>query len=339
MKKIIIILIVFFSLQSCGQEKETYWEVASVYRVDEKPVKGIKDYYLDQIFKHNFNFKKRNDSLFFELPEKFEISLKNFKSLSQLHIENEEYFKMYNYEFAGDKFLIKFKDNTLTDPKNGIIEFKQILKEDFEKNIEKDLAHKQDVAKKMDALKAELANQSPIILNPVKKLPLKTVKISNDKSVGAIALLVPEEIELKESGNLNNEKFGKILIGTFQKNSKIYDIVHPKNDYGLKQLTIWVSTDPTSFSLDNYVSGNPDMFIVKKEKNNILGYTIRYDEYSDQAVVQSFFTLKYLKSGNSHIFIFGDVNRRQIKNYLNAEEMNKIINFNYSMSENMSLKK
>lgn len=338
MKNIIIILMVSLSLQSCGPEKETYWQIASVYSPDEKLVKGMKDFYLDQIFQKNFNFRKRNDSLFFELPEKFEISLKDFKSLSQLHLEKEEYFKMENHEFAGDKFLIKFIDSTSTDPKNSIIEFKQISQEDFEKNIAKDIAYKQEVAKKMNALKAELAKQSPILLNAVKKLPLKTVKITNDKADHEIALLIPKEIELKETGSVNNEQFGKILVGTFQKNSKIYDIVYPNIDFGLKQVSIWVSTDSTPFSLSDYSSENPNMFIVKKEKNNILGYTIRYDEYSDQAVIQSFFTLKYLKSGNSHIFIFADVNRRQTKNYPNAEEMNKIINFNYLMSENISLK-
>ncbi|TDG36450.1 hypothetical protein EZJ43_07995 [Pedobacter changchengzhani] len=338
MKNIVLILMVSLSLQSCGQEKETYWQIASVYRPDEKPIKGMKEFYLDQIFQKNFNFRKRNDSLFFELPQKFKVSLKNFKSLSQLNIDEEEYFKMENHEFAGDKFLIKFKDNTLTDPKNGIIEFKQISKEDFEKNIAKDVAHKQEVARKMNALKSELAKQSPIILNAVKKLPLKTVKISNDKSDHEIALLIPEEIELKETGSVNNEQFGKILVGTFQKNSKIYDLVYPNIDYGLKQVSVWFSTDPTPFNIENYYSENPNMFIVKKEKNNIVGYTIRYDEDSEQAVVQSFFTLKYFKSGNSHIFIFADVNRRQTKNYPNAEEMNKIINFNYLMSENISLK-
>lgn len=339
MKKLIIILIFSFSLHYFGQDKETYWQIASVYRVDEKPVKGMKDYYLDQIFKNNFNFKKRNDSLFFELPEKFEISLKNFKSLNQLHLENEEYFKMYDYEFAEDKFLIKFKDNVLTDPTNSIIEFKQISKEEFEKNIAKANAHKQEVTKKMDALRAELKKQSPIILNSVKKLPLKTVEISSDKSDNAIELLIPEEVELKKTGSVNNEKFGKILVGTFQKNSKIYDIVHPKIDYGFKQVSVWVSTDLNPFDIKDYISENPDMFIVKREKNSILGCTIRYDEDNEQAVVQSFVTLKYFKSGNSHIFIFADVNRRQIKNFPNAEEMNEIINFNYLMSENIILKK
>ncbi|WP_035759332.1 hypothetical protein [Flavobacterium tegetincola] len=338
MKNIILIIMVSLSLQSCGQKKETYWQIASVYSPDEKPIKGMKDFYLDQIFQKNFNFRKRNDSLFFELPEKFEIILKNFKSLSQLHLEKEEYFKMENHEFDGDKFLIKFMDNTSTDPKYSIIEFKQISQEDFERNIAKNVAHEQEVAKKMNALKAELAKQSPINLNAVKKLPLKTAVISNDKADHEIALLIPEEIELKETGSVNNEQLGKILVGTFQKNSKIYDIVHPNIDYGLKQVSVWVSTDPTPFHIEDYSSKNPEMFIVKKEKNNIVGYTIRYDEYSDQAVVQSFFSLKYFKSGNSHIFIFADVNRRQTKNYPNADEMNKIINFNYLMSENLSLK-
>lgn len=338
MKKLIIILIFSFSLQSCAQEKETFWEIKSVYRVDEKPVKAIKDYFLAEIFKYNFNFKKRNDSLFFELPEKFEISLKNFKSISQLQIDNEAYFKMSNYEFEGDKFLIKFEDNTLTDPENSIIEFKKISKEQFDKNIAEAIAHQKEIAQKLSNLKNELGNNPPITLNNIKKLSLKSKIISNDKSEN-IELFIPNEIELQESGDIKNKKFGNIKIGTFRGSSKIYDIEHSDEDYGLKQLTIWVSTDTATFSMESYVSENPDMVVVRKGKDNVVGYIIRYDFENEKAVISSFFTLKYFKVGNSHIFIHSDVYRSQIKNYPNSEEMKKILNFNYLVSENITLKK
>ena len=38
MKKNLILLVFAFSLQCCGQEKETtYWEIEKIYRKDKKP--------------------------------------------------------------------------------------------------------------------------------------------------------------------------------------------------------------------------------------------------------------------------------------------------------------
>ncbi len=340
MKKLIIILILSFSLQSCGQEKETFWEIENIHREDKEPFIGLTAAFMQEIYDYNFHFMKRNDSLYFELPEKFSLDLKNFKNLRQLHIKDKDYYEMYDYKFSDDNFIIKFKDNaTMSASKNTIIEFKKISKEQYEKNIAETVAHQKEIAKKMSDLKNELEKQPPIILNEVEKLPLKSVEIYDDKNQNEIKLLIPEEINLRESGDIKNEKFGDIKIGTLKDNSKIYDIEHPENDYGLKQLTIWVSTDPSAFGMEEYVAENPDMVLVKKEKDNVVGYTISYDFENEKAVIGSFFTLKYFKVGNAHIFIHSDVYRSQIKNYPNSEEMNKIINFNYQISENIDLQK
>lgn len=340
MKKLILILILTFSLPYDGQEKETFWAIESIYREDGKPFIGLTGAFMQQLYDYNFNFVKRNDSLYFELPEKFELDLKNFRSLRQLHITDKDFYEMYDHKFSGNSFVIKFKDNATTSPsKNTIIEFKQITKEQFEKNIAEEIAHQKEIAQKIKDFKTELEKHAPITLNPIKKLALKSVEINDDKFENDIKLLIPEEIELRESGDVKNEKFGDIKIGTFKENSKIYDVDHPKNDYGLKQLTIWVSSDPSTFSLEKYVSEDPNIVLVKKEKDHIVGYKISYDFENEKAVIASFFTLKYLKVGSSHIFIHSDVYRSQINNDPNSEEMNKILNFNYLISENINLKK
>lgn len=92
---------------------------------------------MQEIFDYNFHFMKRNDSLYFELPEKFALDLKNFKNLRQLNITDRDYYEMYEYKFSSNSFIIKFKDNaTMSESKNTIIEFKKISKEQFEKNTE-----------------------------------------------------------------------------------------------------------------------------------------------------------------------------------------------------------
>lgn len=340
MKNITLILILAFSLQSCGQEKETFWEIENIRREDNKPFIGLTGAYMQQMFDYNFHFVKRNDMLYFELPEKFQVDLKNFKSLRQLQITDKDYYEMYDYKFDGDRFLIQFKDNaTTSESKNTVIEFKKISKKQFEKNIAEAIAYQKEIAKKISDLKSELEKKSPIVLNAVKKLPSKEVEIYDDKYDDDLKLLVPDEIELWETGSIKNEKFGSIKVGTLKDNSKIYDVKHPENNYGLKQLTVYVSSDPSTFNLEKFVSDSPNMVLVKKEKDNIVGYTITYDFENDKAVVGSFFTLKYFKLRKSHIFIHSDVYRSQIKNYPDDEEMNKILNFNYSISENIHLKK
>lgn len=81
MKKIILLTLFLFSLISYSQEKETFWEIESIYREDKKPFIGLTGAYMQQLYDYNFNFAKRNGILYFELPEKFEVDLENFKSL------------------------------------------------------------------------------------------------------------------------------------------------------------------------------------------------------------------------------------------------------------------
>ena len=161
MKKNLILLVFAFSLQCCGQEKETtYWEIEKIYREDKKPFIGLTGYYMQEIFDNNFHFMKRNDSLYFELPKKFALDLKTFKSLRQINITNREYYEMYNYKFNEDNFVIKFKDNaTSSESKNTIIEFRKISKNQFEKNISDAIAYQKEVDEKMSDFKKELEKQ------------------------------------------------------------------------------------------------------------------------------------------------------------------------------------
>lgn len=293
---------------------------------------------MQEILDYNFHFMKRNDSLNFELPEKFQLDINQFKSLRQLNITAKDYYEMYGYEFSGDRFVIKFKDNaTMSDSKNTVIEFKRITKDEFMNSVEEAIVGKKKRLESINSLKNELEKQPKIALNSVNKLPLKSQSILTDKG-GEIFLKIPNEIELKESGDIKNETFGQIKIGTLKDNSKIYDVEHKEDDYGLKQLTIWVSTDTSSFNMDEYISENPNIHVFRKDKNSIVGYDIDYDFENERAEIHSFFCLKYYKVGDSHVFIYSDVYRSQMKNFPNLEEMNKILNFNYSISENIAIK-
>lgn len=331
------ILITVLSLPSCGQDAETYWKIERIHREDDQPFIGMTGALMQDLFDRNFHFVKRNDSLHFELPEKFSLSLKGFKSLRQLHVEDRDYYEMYDAAFDGDNFLIKFVDNaTNSSSKNTIMEFKRVGKEEYQKDVADELEYQKQVAQKISAFKNELAKNSPITLNSAEKLPTKKAIIYDDKFDYDIELQIPEEIDLWETGDLKNEVFGSIKIGSIKDNSRVYDLEHAQ-DYGLKQLTIWISSDSSAFDLEKYIADASDMVLIKQEDDRIVGYRVSYDFDEDKAILGSVFTLRYLRYNNSHLFIYGDVTSSDTQDASNLEEMSKILNFNYSLSENITL--
>lgn len=335
----ILALFTLVCLSCSSQDTETYWKIDNIYREDKKPFRGLTGAFMQEIIDHQFHFIKKGDSLYFDLPEKFQIDTKNFKSLRQLHITDRDYYEMYAQNFSSGFFKIKFKDNaTLSDSKNTIIEFKKITKEEYLKGVQEVINHQKSIEQKVNSLKSQLEKQPQIILNPVKKIPTKVAELMNNMGE-QIFLNIPTEIALRESGDLKNEVFGNIKVGTLKDKSVIYDVDHKENDYGLKQLTIWISSDSSAFSMDKYLVDEPNFKLFKRDGNNVVGYHVGFDGEEDKAVVQSFFCLKYYKIENSHIFIYSDVSRSQMKNAPNLEEMNKILNFNYNISQNISVKR
>jgi hypothetical protein len=336
--KTLLLLCFTFLLISCSsQEKESYWKVNDIYRENKEPFRGLNGDLMQEVVDYNFHFIKRNNSLFFELPEKFTIDIKKLKNFRQLQIPNKDYYEIYANEFDGDAFKIKFKDNaTLSDSKNTILEFTKLSKEKYLKSINDAVLRQKEMQKKVENLKLELVKNPQIVLNPITKLPQKTDTLINNQG-REILIKTPKEIEIKESGDLKNQVFGNIKIGTLKDRSIIYDLHHKENDFGLKQLTIWMSTDTTAFNMDSFLARQPNILTYKRDKNSVVGYEIVFDESSNQAVVQSLFCLKYYQIENTHIFIYGDAYRSQMKNVDNKTEMNKILNFNYLLSENISI--
>jgi hypothetical protein len=133
-------------------------------------------------------------------------------------------------------------------------------------------------------------------------------------------------------------QFGAIKTGTFVEHSRIYDLVHPQKNYRLKQLAIWVSTAPAHFELAKYKSEDPHGVIYREHANTLVGYKPDYDPESKKAIISAVFTLKYWKVGKTHVFIYADVYRSQFKgNFDPMKEMNEILNFNYQLSENITI--
>ena len=336
-KPLLLLCFTFLLISCSSQEKESYWKVSDIYRENKEPFRGLNGDLMQEVVDYNFHFIKRNDSLFFELPEKFTIETKKLKNFRQLQIPNKDYYEIYANEFDGDAFKIKFKDNaTLSGSKNTILEFKKISKEEYLKSMNDAVLRQKEMQKKVENLKLELGKKPQIVLNPITKLPQKTDTLINNQG-REILIKIPKEIEIKESGDLKNQVFGNIKIGTLKDRSIIYDLHHKENDFGLKQLTIWMSTDTTAFNMDSFLASQPNILTYKRDKNSVIGYEIVFDESSNQAVVQSLFCLKYYQIENTHIFIYGDAYRSRMENVDNKTEMNKILNFNYLLSENISI--
>ncbi|UUW10984.1 hypothetical protein NLG42_09235 [Flavobacterium plurextorum] len=335
-KQLILTIFLTLTIISCNsQNKETYWEITNIYREDKEEFKGLTGYYMQEILDNNFHFIKKNDNLYFELPEKFNVNLKDFKSLEQIKIKTRNLLNMYDFVFSGQTFKIKFKDEaTFSNSKNTIIEFSQISKEKFENDIKEELAYAEEVKQKINTLKSDLVLKSQIKLNEIVKLPLKKDTIQNDKGQN-IVLKIPQYTKLKESGDIKNQVFDAIKIGTFKDYSKIYDFIDPENDYGLSQLTVWVSTDQANFDIEDYVNENTNNVILKKENNYIVGYQISYDFNTEKAVANSLFCLKYYKIDKSHVFIYSDIYLYENGKIIPVEKVNKILNFNHLISQNI----
>jgi hypothetical protein len=174
-------------------------------------------------------------------------------------------------------------------------------------------------------------------LDPLEKLPQKSQVIEDDKG-NRINLLIPKEIDLKKTGQIKTEQFGAIKIGTFVKNGVVYDILHSKKNYGLKQLAIWVSTDQAVFDLGSWKKERPNRMIFKEDRDAVIGYELDYDAGKQKAVIRSVFCLRYKKVGQAHVFVYADVSRSQFGgNYDPLKDMNEILNFNYLMLDNITI--
>jgi len=332
-----LVFVILINLGCNAKKQETYWKISSIYREDKKPFIGLTSANMDEIVDFNFHFIKRNDSLFFDLPEKFTVDAKDLKNLKQLKIFGKDYYEMYESTFSGDRFQIKFKDNATSSPsKNTIIEFDRISKEEYESDIQKEIKEQKEIVAKINKLRDELQQKPQMVITPVKKLSLKTDTFINNRGE-EIRLNIPQDIKIKKSGDIKTEKFDKIVIGTLKENSAVYDLKHPEQNYGLKQLTVYISTDSNAFMMDRYIADHPNFVLLKQEKDKLLGYHLSYDEETKQAIILSFFYLKYYKVDQSHVFLYADVYRSQMKGFPNEQEMNKIINFNYLIGENISV--
>ena len=335
----VLVLTLLANLNCKSQDQETYWEITNIYREDKTPFTGLTADVMQGILDHNFHFIKKRDSLHFDLPTKFSIAIPAFKSLAQLQLKNRDYYQMYKQSFEGDTFKVMFRDlATTTESKNTVLEFIRISKAQYEEHLKEESLHQKKIAEKMNALRLQLRSNPQIVLRPLQKLSQKSLIIEDDKGK-AITLLVPKEIALKKSGQLKTQQFGAIKVGTLVKDAVVYDIQHPQKDFGLKQLAIWVSTDPATFNLDTWKNESKNRMVFKEDKDGLIGYQLDYDDTKKKAFIRALFCLKYKKVGQAHVFVYADVYRAQFAgNYDPLKEMNEILNFNWLMSANISIK-
>jgi len=324
-------------LSACADNSESYWQITRIHRADNEPLSGLSLMNMQEIIDNNFHFVKRNDSLRFDFPEKFTIAIGDISTLQQLRITEESNYKLYETHFKKDEFYIKFKDNaTLSESKNTIIEFRRVDQKAYHKEVKEAIAARKEVATKFHDFKDQLIANPSIVLKDAPQLVLKEQNIYDDKE-NSIHLKIPAATTLRESGDLNNETFGNISIGTFKENSKVYDLKHPALTNGLRDLNIFVSTAPATFAMEDYIKKNKNHLVFEQTENSAIGYALYHDEKNKEVVIDGLFCLKYLQTDSNHVFVYSYIPRTTSGSEITFSEMNEILNFNYSLLASISL--
>ncbi|KAF2509097.1 hypothetical protein [Flavobacterium foetidum] len=109
--KNINIIIIILTLYSCnGQKTETYWKAEQVARIDNKPIWGITESYMEMISKMQIHLSVSNDSLIFSYPYKKKLKISEFKSFTNCRIKETGQLldSVYEIKNEGNKLLIKF---------------------------------------------------------------------------------------------------------------------------------------------------------------------------------------------------------------------------------------
>lgn len=341
MKYIITALFCFSTLISFSQE-EKYYQITNVHREDNEGFRGFTLMKMQEYLDSYYHFIKKGNVLYFDLPEKKTIAEKDLVSLNDDKYEGKFLHQIYEKKVVGNKYIIKFIDNaTLSDSKKTVIEFTEITKDLYFKNIEEEIAFKKKVASEITSYKENL-EKNPIRLESPKVLD-KEIQIVEDYKGSEITFSLPKEYVLRETGNIKNKAFGDdFKIGNLKENSVVYEIESPNVDYGLNSLTIYMMTDKNKkFNLVDFLKYKSTYAIIKQDENSFVACNITYDFDNEKAIIGSYETLKYYYYKGIHIFIASSISLQD--RFVNGvkqpkEDILSILKHNFELQSNINLK-
>lgn len=138
MKKIIFVILLAISLQSCAQEKDTYWKSENVTKIDNKPFLGITSAYMDMIAEMRIHLSTNNDSLYIDYPFEKKMKISEFQSFTNCKFASTGQLldSIYDINITNNTLNIKFYYNgTTEEEKRFSLNFVNINKEAFYKEV------------------------------------------------------------------------------------------------------------------------------------------------------------------------------------------------------------
>ena len=274
MKKITLILILAISLQSCGQEIETYWKSENVTKIDNEPFHGITSAYMDMIAGMKIHLSTNNDFLYIDYPFEKKIKISEFQSLTNCRIPatGQLLDSIYDVNITNNALQIKFYYNgTADDEKRFSLNFVNMKKEAFlneVKNLKEEKLKILAQINNVDLSTFELPKKTEYLseqskvqqLNPIQlaeelvgsknsfQVISKTFSISKDKN----------QLKYTTRGIGNSDKLGKIVAHI--KDISFNNIEYIENDKTKSIDAVFVSKDKMNnkeiMALYHFISTN-----------------------------------------------------------------------------------
>jgi len=240
MRKIAIILILAIVMQSCGQEKKTFWRAENVTKIDGKPFSGVTSSYMDMIAEMKIHLSVNNDSLYIAFPFEKKLKISEFQSFTNARIPSTGQLldSIYDVNISKDKLQIKFYYNgTADEEKRFSLNFVKLNDEDFLTEVKKLKDTKSKILAKIhsvDLSTFELAKkpeylsaQSSLLqLNPIQfaeeladnkdsfQVTSSTFSLSKNKSelnYAVTGIANSDKIE-KNAAQINNIQFNNVAF-------------------------------------------------------------------------------------------------------------------------------
>ncbi len=308
-KKILVYAIMFFVFQSCqGQKSETFWRSESISKVDNSEISTFSKAFTNEILETNIHLSKNGDEIQLGFPENKKIKISDFKSLSNVKLENGVLLdSIYDIDVK-DKFLnIKFYFNGREKKDRYILSFQNMDKASYSKDVSELQASQKKLIeslKTLDISKLDLQTKWPSYFDKSVNIDalnyrqtaemlaskddgLQSASMQNEVSVDGFPVFKYREVSIKNSNKLNfvavrfsGVEFNNLKYIFDAETEKAEAIVFSDNHLTSKQITDVFSKLNSHFGKPEIAPTDYPSFLMFtwKDANNVVKMVLTEDD-------------------------------------------------------------
>lgn len=279
------------SLQSCAQEKDTYWKLENVTKIDNKPFLGITSAYMDMIAEMRIHLSTNNDSLYIDYPFEKKMKISEFQSFTNCKFPSTGQLldSIYDINITNNALNIKlYYNGTAEEEKRFSLNFVNINKEAFHKEVNNLKEEKLKILENINSIDLstlEIPKNTGYLsqqnnLKPLNPLQLAEELVDNKNSFKVITRTFSiskdkNQLNYISRGVENSDKLGKIAAHISEVNFN--NIEYIENEKTKNIDAIFVSKNKMNNSeitaLYNFISNNTTTKNIEQ-----FGLPILYDE-------------------------------------------------------------